>query len=83
MYVERARGRGIDGYYDATDIFVYAGSTGVILGVLSSNGSSSAYRDLLLRGLAVSADGTILVSAWTGQSGQAGVYFQTLSAPPP
>jgi hypothetical protein len=77
---------GIDGYYDPTDIFVYYGPTGVALGQLSSNGSSTAYRDLLSRGLAVSADGTILISAWTngpGSTAASGVYFQTLPAPPP
>jgi hypothetical protein len=50
---------GIDGYYQADDIFVYFGLTGVSLGQPSSNGPSSAYRDLLSRGLAVSADGTM------------------------
>jgi hypothetical protein len=75
---------GIDGYYQADDIFVYFGMTGVSLGQLSSNGPSSAYRDLLSRGLAVSADGTMLISAWAGQPGQttgAGVYFQILPLP--
>jgi Viral BACON domain len=77
---------GVDGYYAPDDIFVYYGPTGVSLGQFSSNGSTSAYRDLLNRGMAVSADGTRLISAWTGSLGNSsapGVYFQTLPPPPP
>jgi hypothetical protein len=77
---------GIDGYYNPVDIFVYEGATGVSLGQLSSNGSSMAYRDLSSRGLAVSADGTIVISAWASSPGSvagAGIYFQSLPAPPP
>lgn len=76
---------GLDDYYDPTDIYVYNGSTGAALGQLSSNGAvvPLAARSLLSRGLAVSADGTIVVSAFAvnGQlssSVATGVYFQTL-----
>jgi hypothetical protein len=75
---------GVDGYYSNTDIFVYFGLSGVSLGQLSSNGLLTGYRDLLSRGLAVSADGTMLVSAWAtspGNSSGAGVYFQPLPVP--
>jgi hypothetical protein len=77
---------GADGYYSTDDIFVYYGPTGVSLGQFSSNGSATAYRDLLNRGMAVSADGTRLISAWNGSPvnlSAAGVYFQTLPPPPP
>jgi hypothetical protein len=77
---------GVDGYYAPDDIFIYDGPTGVSLGQVSSNGSTTAYRDLLDRGMAVSADGTRMMSAWVGSPGSAstlGVYFQTLPAPPP
>jgi hypothetical protein len=75
---------GADGFYSPTDIFVYVGLTGVSLGQLSSNGLLTEGRDLLSRGLAVSADGTMLISAWAnfpGNSSGAGVYFQPLPAP--
>jgi hypothetical protein len=65
---------------------VYYGPTGVSLGQFSSNGSTTAYRDLLNRGMGVSADGTRLISAWSGSPGNlsaVGVYFQTLPPPPP
>lgn len=74
---------GIDGYYDANDIFVYYGPTGVSLTDLSSNGAGSAYRDLNIQGLAVSADGTRLISAWGSAVWNSGVYFQSLPPPPP
>jgi hypothetical protein len=76
---------GIDGYYSTTDIFVYYGPTGVSLGQLSSNGpTTTGYRDLLSRGLAVSADGTVLASTWntSALTPGAGVYLQALPAPP-
>ena len=74
---------GVDGYYAADDIFVYDGPSGVSLAQLSSNGQPGAYRDLLDRGLAVSADGTRLISAWGGSPGAAGagVHFTSLPAP--
>lgn len=75
---------GVDGFYAPDDIFVYNGPTGVNLAQLSSNGLLGANRSLLTRGLAVSADGTILISAWAAQPGSAssvGVYFQSLPAP--
>jgi hypothetical protein len=69
---------GIDGFYDATDIWVYDGPTGANLAELSSS-VATGYRSLIDRGLAVSADGTRLVSA-ARQSGisTAQLYFQTL-----
>jgi hypothetical protein len=78
---------GIDGYYNPYDVYVYVGATGFLLQELSSSGTSAgSYRDLASRGLAVSADGTMLVSAWTGLIGgttpASGVYFQPLPAPP-
>ena len=57
---------GVDGYYASDDIFVYDGPSGVSLAQLSSNGQPGAYRDLEGRGMAVSADGTRLMSAWGG-----------------
>lgn len=76
---------GVDGYYATDDIFIYYGPTGVSLGQVSSNGSTAAYRELMARGMAVSADGTILMSAFnlTGTATATSVYFQTLPAPPP
>jgi hypothetical protein len=77
---------GIDGYYQTSDIFVYYGPTGVGLGQLNSSGPTMSDRDLLSRGLAVSADGTVLVSTWStlpGTDTGAGVYLQALPAPPP
>ena len=77
---------GIDGYYQTSDIFVYYGPTGVGLGQLNSSGPTTSDRDLLSRGLAVSADGTVLVSTWStlpGTDTGAGVYLQALPAPPP
>jgi len=72
---------GIDGYYDPTDIFIYQGSSATPLGQLSSDGTSSAYRDLQSRGMVVSADGTMLLTSWASLAGP-GIYFQSLPAPP-
>ena len=72
---------GIDGYYYPNDMFVYVGATGFLVAELSSSGPSSN-RDLASRGLAVSADGTMLVSAWASAPGVSGLYFQPLPAPP-
>jgi hypothetical protein len=76
---------GVDGYYESNDIFVYDGPSGVALAQMSSNGQPSLNRDLENRGLAVSADGTRLVSAWLGSPGgtPVGVHFASLPAPPP
>jgi hypothetical protein len=76
---------GVDGYYATNDIFVYDGPSGVGLAQMSSNGKPGAYRDLEDRGMAVSADGTRLVSAWLGSPGGTpmGVHFASLPAPPP
>ena len=75
---------GVDGYYAQNDIFVYDGPSGVSLALLSSNGQPGAYRDLDDRGLAVSADGTRLISAWGGSPSAtaAGVHFTSLPTPP-
>jgi hypothetical protein len=76
---------GIDVLSNAPDIFIYYGPTGVSLGQTSSTAPGSLYSSLLSRGLAVSADGTMLVSASPNQFPQAGstaVYFQMLPAPP-
>jgi hypothetical protein len=53
---------GTNGYYSPTDVFVYNGATGTQLGVLDSSTLTGGYRSLLPRGLAVSADGTQLVT---------------------
>lgn len=73
---------GIDGYYAATDIWVYDGPSGAALAQLSSS-VATGYRSLVDRGLAVSADGTRLVSAAL-QAGQpvSQLYFQPLPSPP-
>jgi hypothetical protein len=73
---------GIDGYYNPNDVYVYVAATGFLAAELSSSGPSTSNRDLASRGLAVSADGTMLVSAWTGTPGVSGLYFQPLPAPP-
>jgi hypothetical protein len=72
---------GIDGYYSANDIYLYNGPSGTALGQLSSNGTTTAYRDLFSRGMAVSADGTVLASAWYVSSASTGVYLQALPSP--
>lgn len=75
---------GADAYYNATDVFVYYGPTGVQLALLDSS-SQGSYRSIVPRGLAVSADGTRMVTvvAWSGP-GFAGteLRFQSLPAPP-
>lgn len=72
---------GIDGFYAATDIWVYDGPSGDALAELSSS-TAAGYRSLIDRGLVVSADGTRLVSA-ARQSGlaTAQLYFQSLPSP--
>jgi hypothetical protein len=73
---------GIDGFYAPTDIWVYDGPSGVLLAQLSSNASTMAYRSLVDRGLAVSADGTRLLSAARdGSAATSKLLFQDL--PPP
>lgn len=73
---------GIDGFYDATDIWVYDGPTGVSLAQLSSS-TASGNRSLVDRGLAVSADGTRLVSvALESGAAAARLYFQNLPSAP-
>lgn len=75
---------GADGYYDATDVFVYYGPTGAQLALLDSSSSTSG-RALVARGLAVSADGTRMVTlVSTSLAGTQGseLRFQSLPAPP-
>ncbi len=75
---------GVSGYYADQDIFIYNGPTGVARGTRSSDGvNTGAYRYLLERGLAVSADGTRLVSLWSGPSygTTEGAYFHELPEP--
>lgn len=75
---------GVDGYYAATDVYVYYGPTGLQLATLDSS-SQSGYRDLLVDGLAVSGDGTRML---TLVATSPGIYqgfelrLQTLPAPP-
>jgi len=74
---------GIDGFYAENDVWVYDGPSGAGLAQYSSSGTSGAYRSLIDRGIAVSADGTRVVSA-ARLSGQAvsQLYFRSLPAPP-
>ena len=74
---------GIDGYYAPTDIWVYDGPSGALLAQLDSTDTVGAYRSLVDRGLAVSADGARLVSAASpnGQSSTT-LLFQDLPPPP-
>lgn len=75
---------GADAYYDPTDVYVYYGPSGASLAVLDSS-SQSGYRDLLLRGVAVSADGTRMVTAVAANAlGNPGseLRFQSLPVPP-
>ncbi len=69
---------GIDGFYDATDIWVYDGPSGANLGQLSSS-DTGGNRSLADRGLAVSADGARVVSI-VQKSGVPNrqLYFQSL-----
>jgi hypothetical protein len=74
---------GIDGFYAENDIWVYDGPSGAGLAQYSSSGTGGAYRSLIDRGIAVSADGARVVSA-ARLSGQAvsQLYFRSLPAPP-
>jgi hypothetical protein len=74
---------GIDGYYDATDIWVYDGPSGVELAKMSSAAATS-YRSLVNRGLALSGDGSRLVALSGGfvGSGALETRFQSLPVPP-
>ena len=73
---------GTDVSYGSTDVFVY-GPTGTQLAVLESSAQGQGYHDLLARDLAVSADGTRMITiVGLGSSRQGSeVRFQTL--PPP
>lgn len=72
---------GIDGYYNATDIWVYNGVTGVEL-LQTSSSDQGTYRSLHDRGLAASGDATRLISI-SGAYGAATseVRFQSIPAP--
>ncbi len=75
---------GIMGHYSEQDIWIYDGPSGALLGQLSSSAASGAQRDLLPRGLALSADGTRVVSAWAAHPAEysaIGIAFQDLPAP--
>lgn len=73
---------GADAYYSEHDIFVYNGVTGDPRGQYSSNGLTGGNRSLLDRGLAVSADGTRLMSVYRASIGTGeGIYFHGLPAP--
>ncbi|HEV2443036.1 MAG TPA: hypothetical protein VGT07_10985 [Steroidobacteraceae bacterium] len=74
---------GADAYYDATDVFVYYGPTGAQLALLDSS-LLTGYRNLATQGLAVSADGTRMVTlvATNGSNLVSEVRFQSLPAPP-
>jgi hypothetical protein len=68
------------------DIFIYDAPSGTSLGERNSDLSDGLYyptRLLLDRGLAVSGDGTRMVSAWLTTSSYfpVGIAFQTLLAP--
>lgn len=71
---------GADAYYAYDDVWIYD-STGTELDRTSSSSSTVGYRSLLDRGLAVSADGSRLVSLSTSSGGRQ-VTFQSLPAPP-
>jgi hypothetical protein len=53
---------GIDGYYETYDIWIYNGPTGQLLGNVSSTEGPGAYRSLNNRGIAVSGDGTRMIT---------------------
>lgn len=72
---------GIDGYYDATDIWVYDGPSGVELAKLSSAVATS-YRTLVHRGLAVSGDGSRLISLSVDSNHVQRARFQSLPTAP-
>jgi hypothetical protein len=79
---------GLSDYYGPIDMRVFNGPTGVELATLSSDGTGPGnpnwnYRDLERFGLAVSADGTRVFSAWENSPGiiESGYAIQTLPAP--
>ncbi|HEY6527403.1 MAG TPA: hypothetical protein VIZ65_01825 [Cellvibrionaceae bacterium] len=70
---------GSSSYYEAIDIFVYDGKTGVSLRKLSST-TSNSYRYLANRGLAVSGDASRLISIGEDyRSNQ--IWFRDLPSP--
>ena len=74
---------GIDGYYNANDIWVYDGPSGIELAKLSSAVATS-YRSLVDRGLAISGDGSRLVAlslSTPGSNSAKEIRFQSLPAP--
>ena len=72
------------GEYDPTDVFVYNGPTGVQLAVLNSSQITNGYREMLARGMGVSADSTRLITVDRADSGTPGseLRFQPLPGPP-
>lgn len=73
---------GSDAYYDAKDVFVYYGPTAVQLALLDSASESSG-RALVTGQLAVSADGTRMVTiVSTNAASGSELRFQSLPAPP-
>ena len=71
---------GTSAYYSANDIFVYD-ATGTQLATLDSSSMTNGYRQLLARGLALSADNTRLITLVSQNSvSQQGneVRFQSL-----
>jgi hypothetical protein len=75
---------GTDVNYGSTDVFVYYGPTGAQLAVMESSSQGLGDHDLLGRGLAVSADGTRMITVvGLGSSRQGSeMRFQTLPVPP-
>jgi hypothetical protein len=76
---------GTSSYYDPVDVWVYHGPTRAQLATLNSSGvAGTTYRSLVPQGLAVSADGTRVVSLVGAfmYPDRAGVRFQSLPPPP-
>jgi hypothetical protein len=73
---------GVDGYYAAADVFIYDGPTGQQLATVSSSSSTTAYRSLLDRGMAASADATRLITLSGGSPGQSSTPELRLQALP-
>ena len=76
---------GMDDGIDSTDVYVYYGPTAALLAMMDSSAVTTGPRELLDRGLAVSADGTRLVTlVSTNPTSNIGaeLRFQSLPAPP-
>jgi hypothetical protein len=68
---------GTDSYYDAADVWIYDGTTGVELARRSS-ASAASYRSLLDRGMSASGDATRLITISTGNSVSGEIRFQSI-----